>query len=87
MLGLWLGWLPFGSLVMHLQESVLPPPWSVVVALAYLGSFMAAGLRFGGTRCPACGRPFVSLFARKVRAPWSWRCDNCGARIGEPLGR
>jgi hypothetical protein len=85
MLGLWLGWLPFGVLVMRLQDSVLPPPWSIGVALAYLGAFMVAGLRYSLSRYPRYGHTFALGFRGRRTPAWAPRCLHCGIRLGAPL--
>jgi DNA-directed RNA polymerase subunit RPC12/RpoP len=83
-LGLWLGWVPFGVLVLNLQDTVLPPPWSAAAMFAYLAGFAMSGLRFGATPCPHCGHRFVEPMSLKFRSPWIWRCDHCGTKLGAP---
>lgn len=85
MLGLWIGWVPLVGLLMRLQDTVLRPPRSALVALAYLACVMASGLRYGGTPCPRCGKRFVSLLGYNPRAQWSWRCDGCDTKLGATL--
>jgi hypothetical protein len=83
--GLWLGWLPFGGLLMTLQDRFLPSPWAALIGVAYLAGFMIAGVWVSGLRCPRCHHDFAPLFVWKPRAIWNWRCDSCRAEIGDPL--
>ena len=63
----------------------LPPPWPVLLPLGYMAVFAVSNLLCSGTPCPRCGRAFLGLLGLKTRLPWSWRCENCGANIGDPL--
>lgn len=85
MVALWIGWLPFGLLLMELQESLLPAPWPFLLALGYLASFWVSSLRFAATRCPRCRRVFAPFFSFQVRG-WSRLCNSCGTAIGDPFG-
>lgn len=83
--GLWLGWLPFGGLLMTLQDRVLPGGLAALIGIAYLAVFMVAAVGVSGLRCPRCHRTFAPLFTWRPRAIWNWRCDRCRAEIGDPI--
>jgi len=91
-IGLWLGWLPFAALLIHLQETVLRPPWAVYVGVGYLSLFLICGVCANLCRCPKCGERFGRLvysvrerFSLPSRAPWAWRCDKCDTPLGDPI--
>jgi len=87
--GLWLGWIPFGALVMSLQDRYLPPPKALIVALTYMGAFAITGWVFAFSPCPNCGDAFAFGFRSFFRwqAPWAPRCVHCDARIGDPISK
>lgn len=85
-IGLWLGWIPCGIVLIQLQDRILPAPWPLALALAYMTGFVVAGARLARSTCPACDRRFRPMNRSAPRyAPWSRRCQSCGARIGDPV--
>jgi hypothetical protein len=88
--GLWLGWLPFGAVVMVLQGRYLPPPVAIILALIYLGAFAATGWTLSFSACPNCGQTFLFDSNRRLRwqSPFALpRCYHCNAQIGDPIAQ
>ena len=85
-LGMWLGWLPYGAVMIGLGERALPRLMSEILIGAYMLAFVVSGGLAAFALCPACGNTF-GIGGRVFRfdAPWAPRCRHCGAKIGEPL--
>lgn len=89
--GGWLGWLPYGILIMNLRRATgvaaLPPIMMASYALAWL----ANGIALGFMPCPRCGRRFSSRkdfgnrYAKGYSNAFTRRCLNCGQRAYQPL--
>jgi len=85
--GLWLGWLPFGALVMSLQNSRLSPSSAIALALGYMAAFLVTSWIFSSLTCPNCGKTFAFGSRSRRFVPWAPRCVHCNARIGAPIVR
>lgn len=85
--GLWLGWLPFGMLLLTVGERFLPSAVITIALFTYFGAFAVTAWTFSFLRCPKCRNPFLfkGLGFGAWQAPWAPRCVHCGARIGDPL--
>ena len=78
---LWLGWLPFGGLVVSPAMQVTGSEnFGFALAGAWMLAFLTSGARAGNFRCPRCGKQFFSK--SWYHNGWSAKCLHCGLPKG-----
>jgi hypothetical protein len=82
-LGLWLGWIPYGSLLMLVLVVWLhlSPGFMVAAGVPYLVALVIVGNRASVFRCPRCGSRFYAWGPFGLgRNGFARKCRNCGLR-------
>jgi hypothetical protein len=81
LVGLWVGWVPFGVLVTMGLRRLGILPWAPVFVVLYMLAIIVAAILWGTFRCPRCGHKFYArgpfgLLQNKLAR----KCRNCGLR-------
>ena len=81
-IGLWLGWLPFGVLVVDRLQFAAAERLAIALLLVYVASFLTAGLLLTRWPCPRCHKSFVWNPRHRRRSLWPTTCAHCDLRVG-----